>query len=152
MTVPVKCGSAAAIDAASGRATLSPVILPSRSSVSVAMPHRTRNRYRLRPAETKCMVLVASPSAIGSTPVASGSSVPACPALAPTLRRSFSTTRLEVIPAGLSITSQPFVDARALGASPGFVAVLRTGVEIPLDRRAGEQRGDALGALEGAVE
>src|SRR5260370_25833769 len=54
-------------------------------------------------------VLVASPSAIGSTPVASGSSVPPCPAFsASSARRTAATARLEVMPGGLSRTSQPW--------------------------------------------
>src|SRR5205823_1814439 len=48
-----------------------------------------------------------SPMAIGNTPVASGSRVPACPTFLPVRRRITSTTRFEVRPSGLSTTSQP---------------------------------------------
>src|SRR5881275_513990 len=49
------------------------------SSVSRSSPQHTVKRYRLRPSITKGTVLVASPSAIGRPPEASGSSVPAWP-------------------------------------------------------------------------
>src|SRR4029077_6965201 len=45
--------------------------------------------------------------AIGNTPVAIGSNVPACPTFALVRRRTTSTTRCEVRPSGLSTTSQP---------------------------------------------
>src|SRR6056297_4253968 len=53
-------------------------------------------------------VFVASPSATARTPVASGSSVPACPAFcACSAQRTLLTTAVDVSPAGLSTTSQP---------------------------------------------
>src|SRR3990172_11192457 len=57
---------------------------------------------------TKGTVLVASPSAIGSTPVASGSSVPAWPAFC-ALNRCLTrpTALVEFSPCGLSRMSQP---------------------------------------------
>src|SRR6478609_2519959 len=57
---------------------------------------------------TKGTVLVASPSAIGSRPEARGSSVPAWPAfLALKARFTTLTAWVEVMPTGLSSTTQP---------------------------------------------
>ena len=47
------------------------------------LPEAHREAILLVPSTAKGTVLVASPKAIGSTPVASGSSVPAWPAFAP---------------------------------------------------------------------
>src|ERR1700712_1183031 len=58
---------------------------------------------------TKGTVLVASPSAIGRPPEASGSSVPAWPArLAWNSRFTTATAWVEVMPTGLSSTTQPW--------------------------------------------
>src|SRR5580704_13625041 len=58
---------------------------------------------------TNGTVLVASPSAIGRQPEASGSSVPACPArLAANSRLTTLTACVDVMPTGLTSTSQPF--------------------------------------------
>src|SRR6516165_8330044 len=63
---------------------------------------------------TKETVLVASPSAIGRTPDANGSSVPACPArLALKSRLTTPTACVEVIPTGLSRMSQPWTSRRS---------------------------------------
>src|SRR5690625_550358 len=57
---------------------------------------------------TQATVLVASPKASGSRPVASGSSVPPWPTLrASRSRRTRLTTSVDVMPDGLSMTSQP---------------------------------------------
>src|SRR6185437_16492119 len=104
-------------------------------------------------------VFVASPSAIGSTPVASGSSVPPWPALAASSRRRTAPTAwLELMPEGLSSTSQPctgwpflfiFV-GRLLARLP---ALLRLGLgEVALDLRPVQQLVDAAGMVEGGVE
>src|ERR1700723_1523863 len=90
----------------------------------------------------KLTVFVASPSATGRIPVASGSSVPACPAFIPVVRFSLVTTRLDVMPAGLSMTSQP--------PRPASNAILVP--QIALDGLAVEQRGDTLGLVKGPVE
>ena len=56
------------------------------------------------------MVFVASPKAIGKTPVASGSNVPACPTFfALKAHLILVTTPVDVMPAGLSIIIQPFI-------------------------------------------
>jgi hypothetical protein len=58
---------------------------------------------------TKGTVLVASPMATGSAPEASGSSVPAWPArLALNSRLMMLTAWVEVMPIGLSSTTQPW--------------------------------------------
>ena len=56
------------------------------------------------------IVFVASPKAIGRTPVASGSNVPACPTFfALKADLILFTIPVDVIPAGLSIVTQPFI-------------------------------------------
>src|SRR5207248_789368 len=131
----------------SGRAAVSAIVAPSRSSVSVAMPQRMRKRYRFRPAAANCTVLVASPSASGRIPVASGSSVPACPVLAPVLRLTIATTRAEVRPAGLSMISQP-----CSAASARRVIALRIWLQIALDLGGVEERRDPRRVIDGIVE
>src|SRR5580658_2789849 len=81
------------------------------------------NKYILRLSTTNGTVLVASPSAIGRQPDASGSSVPAWPArLAENKRLITATAWVEVMPTGLSSTTQPwtsrlfFLAARAAGS------------------------------------
>ena len=54
---------------------------PSASSVSVSSPNRIVKSYALVASSIRPASLVASPSAIGSTPLASGSSVPPWPTL-----------------------------------------------------------------------
>src|SRR5919107_740537 len=68
---------------------------------------------------TKGTVLVASPSAIGRIPEASGSSVPAWPAfLAVSARLTVATAWVEVMPTPLSSTTQPWT-SRFFGRSCG---------------------------------
>src|SRR5260221_13816637 len=100
-------------------------------------------------------VLVASPRAIGRMPVASGSSVPPCPALAaPVTRRTAPTAWLEVRPSGLSRTTQPWIGRPPRLRPLAVLAVLvplivviplpRTH-DVALDIRAGQPRVDAAG-------
>src|SRR5215472_11737394 len=103
-------------------------------------------------------VLVASPSATGKIPLASGSRVPPCPAFsALKRRRTIATTRAELTPTGLSSTSQPWIGCpRRLRATVvlGVVvlcAVLRLG-DVPLHLRAVQDLVDAARVLEGHVE
>src|SRR6185437_968905 len=105
----MKRGRIARIASTSGRSRLSATTRPSASSVSRSSPQRTVNRYVFCPSITKGTVLVASPSAIGRQPEASGSSVPACPARLALNRRLITDTAcVEVIPTGLSSTTQPW--------------------------------------------
>src|ERR1700722_18708222 len=100
-------------------------------------------------------VLVASPSAIGRMPVASGSSVPPCPAFAaPVMRRTAPTAWLELSPSGLSRTIQPWMGVpRRLRA---IVSALRLSLvvldEVAHDLGAVEECLDAAGVVEGGVE
>src|SRR3546814_11812000 len=67
---------------------------------------------------------------MGSTPVAIGSRVPPCPALAAfSSRRARETTWVEVGPAGLSTTSQPFT-GRPLRLRAMAVVLLLAGPAI----------------------
>ena len=86
--------------------------------------------YILRPSTTNGTVLVASPSAIGRQPEASGSSVPAWPArLAENKRLITATACVEVMPIGLSSTTQPCTSRFArflLAAFSGNAAPIRS--------------------------
>src|SRR5260370_10817522 len=101
-------------------------------------------------------VLVASPSAIGSTPVASGSSVPPCPAFsASSARRTAATARLEVMPGGLSRTSQPWsgTPRRLRAIAVGLLRRIRLRLrQVALDFGPVQQLVDADGMVEGGVE
>src|SRR6185312_1295541 len=101
-------------------------------------------------------VLVASPSAIGSTPVASGSSVPPWPAFsASSARRTAATARLEVMPNGLSRTSQPCsgTPRRLRAIAVRLIRrVCRGRRQIALDLGPVQQLVDAAGMIEGGVE
>src|SRR5215468_4182477 len=82
--------------------------LPSASHVSVACPSLIVARYSFSVRARCPSSRVALPTPTTSTPVASGSSVPAWPTrLVPVRRRSFATTSWEVHPAGLSMMSRP---------------------------------------------
>src|SRR5499426_3022724 len=89
--------------------------------------------YTLSPGPTKGTSLVASRIASGSTPVASGSSVPRCPTRrVPSQRRAASTTSCDVQPTGLSTTRKPIAPGRSM---------LRAIADLPEQR----QRVRALG-------
>src|SRR5579872_74366 len=113
LMTPMNCGSKASMAAADGRASDVAITRPSESSVSVSSPHLTVNRYDFAPSWTIETVLVASPKAIGRTPEASGSSVPAWPAfLALNSQRNCETACVEVTPTGLSRQTQPLTSTR----------------------------------------
>src|SRR5690348_3218317 len=103
-------------------------------------------------------VLVASPSATGRMPLASGSRVPPWPAFsALKRRRTAATARAELTPTGLSSASQPWTGwPRRLrvtvvlgtlvgGPMPGFG-------DVPLDLGPVQDLVDAIGVVEGLVE
>src|SRR4029079_12507193 len=97
---------------------------------------------------TRDTVFVASPSAMGRRPVASGSRVPACPAFAAEKSlRTRATAVAEVMPRGLSRISQPFTAIFTVIGSA--FAVLG---EIALYRRIAEQLIDVGGIVERAVK
>src|SRR3546814_20845756 len=93
---------------------------------------------------------------MGSTPVAIGSRVPPCPALAAfSSRRARETTWVEVGPAGLSTTSQPFT-GRPLRLRAMAVVLLLAGPAIPHAHVARglsrvQQPVDSLGLVERGV-
>src|SRR5215467_12638348 len=103
-------------------------------------------------------VLVASPSATGKIPLASGSRVPPCPAFsASKRRRTIATARAELTPTGLSSATQPWtgwprrlrvtvaLGALRLGPLPGFG-------DVPLDLGTMQDLIDPAGVIEGAVQ
>src|SRR5438445_473124 len=76
--------------------------------VSVVSPKRTVARYSFSWSTRYGVSLVASPTSTGSTPVASGSSVPAWPIRrSPRRRRTIATTSNDVAGAPLSTTRIP---------------------------------------------
>src|SRR5215217_5189312 len=81
---------------------------PSASSVTVAMPSRIVASYALSARDRYPSSRVAFSTPMIRTPVAIGSSVPACPTLrVPARRRTRPTTWCDVQPMGLSITTKP---------------------------------------------
>src|SRR5215208_2504644 len=97
---------------------------------------------------TRDTVFVASPRAIGRSPVASGSRVPACPAfLAEKSLRTRATAVAEVMPRGLSRISQPFT--ASFTAIDSAFAVLG---EVAFYRRIAEQLIDVSSIVERAVK
>src|SRR5438105_6302401 len=81
---------------------------PAESWVSVTCPKRTVASYSFSPSAMNPATLVASPTQMGRTPVAVGSSVPVCPTRF-TLKSPFTrrTTSNEVGPLGLFTTTTP---------------------------------------------
>src|SRR5690349_21696006 len=164
--VPMKRGSTARIASAVGRSALVATTRPSASSVSRSSPQRTVKRYVFWPSITNGTVLVASPSAIGRQPEASGSRVPAWPArLARNSRLITDTAWVEVMPTGLSSTTQPWTSnfsrlrcclpSPACGGAPGrgplsFIVV--GPLEVALHPRRMQQLLDARGLLEPLVD
>src|SRR5687768_5190796 len=89
-------------------------------------------------------VFVASPRAMGKMPLASGSSVPACPALpARSSRLTIAVARDAVGPTGLSSTNQPCTEEadRAL-------VILAFGLDIAAHARIAQQVGHPLRGIE----
>lgn len=81
---------------------------PSRSSVTVVWPSRMVASYVLAVSIRWPSSRVARSTPITSTPVAIGSSVPACPTFrVPANHRSLATTPWEVMPSGLSTITRP---------------------------------------------
>src|SRR5215472_7704232 len=114
---------------------------------------------------TNGTVFVASPSAIGRQPEASGSSVPACPARLALNRRLITDTAcVEVMPTGLSSTTQPctscfsrlrcFASAACGGASGrGPVSLVIAGpFQVALHPRPVQELLDPLRLVEALVD
>src|SRR3954451_17269273 len=119
---------------------------PSRSRVSVSSPKRTVKSYCLVASSIRPASFVASPSAIGRTRLASGSSVPPCPTLvlgSPASRRIRLTALTAVVeprPTGLSRMIQPW----SMGAGLHRPLVLQNREQHGVADVAGP--GDAVGA------
>src|SRR5476649_972982 len=144
----MNAGKAARMASSTGRTSLVAVTSPSASSVERASPKQSVNLYSLRPSITNETVFVASPKAIGRTPVASGSSVPPWPAFAaPNSQRTRPTALVEPRPSGLSSTTQPSIL---------FLALFTGGASVVLDvaRDVGptQKSADLVGFVERAVE
>src|SRR5215471_700630 len=164
--VPMNWGRIAWMASTLGRSGLSATTRPSASSVSRSSPHLTVNRYVFRPSITNGTVLVASPSAIGRQPEASGSRVPAWPArLARNSRLITDTAWVEVMPTGLSSTTQPCTSnfsrlrccfpSAAGGGGPGSGPVsfiFATSLQVALHPLGVQQLLDALGLVEPLVD
>src|SRR5215470_16872260 len=95
---------------------------------------------------------------MGSTPVASGSSVPACPAfLAANARLTTDTAWVDVMPIGLSSTTQPstlrFSRLGGCGCalSVALLIVIRP-IEIALDRRRSQKLLDSFRLVESLID
>src|SRR5581483_1892127 len=80
---------------------------PSTSPVVVRAVRSISVRYRLSSPTRYCASRVDAPSSTSRSPVANGSSVPACPARAPVRSRSRLTTAKDDGPAGLSARTSP---------------------------------------------
>src|SRR5262249_35872564 len=129
-------------------------------------PHRTVKRYVFCPSMTNGTVFVASPSATGRQPEARGSRVPAWPARLALNRRLITDTAwVEVMPTGLSSTTQPctsnFSRLRCCLPSPacgggsgrGPVSfILIRPLQITLHPRRMQQPLDALRLVEALVD
>src|SRR5215475_6219764 len=93
-------------------------------------------------------ILVASPMQIGSMPVASGSRLPAWPALAPwNSRRTRCRDAFDESPSGLSSSTIP----TGMDASAAPLIIILVGGAIGGDR-AIDEAGEAGGALVAVVE
>src|SRR3546814_1455410 len=79
---PVKRSSTASTSDRDGWLSDRAITAPSASRVSVCSPKAMVKSYILEASSIRPQSLVASPTAIGNTPVESGSSVPPCPILA----------------------------------------------------------------------
>src|SRR5215467_8871615 len=125
--------------------------LLSASQVLVACPSLIVARYSFSVRARCPSSRVALPTPTTSTPVASGSSVPAWPTrLVPVRRRSFATTSWEVHPAGLSMMSSPsavwLVIEAALPVGRDTIGVWVAGRLCAFPRRGqGLVRGAGLG-------
>src|SRR3954464_1135317 len=94
-------------------------------------------------------VFVASPKATASTPVARGSSVPACPAFcASNTRRTIATTCVEVMPSGLSTTTQP---CTAAPLRLRLIVLVRVLLQVLLHARGFQKGLDLFGFRERGV-
>src|SRR5215217_2506806 len=114
---PRSAASAVSIcSSVSARAPTFAVTAPSASSVTVEMPSRMVASYAFFVNARYPSKRVALPIPTTRTPVAIGSSVPACPTFrVPASRRILATTWWEVQPAGLSRTTTPDCGSSGLG-------------------------------------
>src|SRR5258706_10683242 len=95
---------------------------PCTSSVSVSRPSAMTASYSLGVPSRCGSSRVARPRSRTRSPVAKGSSVPACPIReTPKARRAARTTSCDVMPAGLSTSRSPSVAASLIGWLDGLV-------------------------------
>src|SRR5258708_14907854 len=97
-------------------------VSPCKSSVSVSRPSAMTASYSLGVPSRCGSSRVARPRSRTRSPVANGSSVPACPIReTPKARRATRTTSCDVMPAGLSTSRSPSVAASLIGWLDGLV-------------------------------
>src|SRR5688572_25432449 len=143
---PLKRCSTAARDAScTGRFSSTS---PSASPVEVRSPSLSVARYSLSASSSGPANLVASPNSTSSRPEASGSSVPAWPALAaPQAFFALCSAALELRPSGLSSSSAPSITLLGAFDEPGkVVAALHRFVVLEAQLRCGVHL-DAPGEL-----
>src|SRR5687768_10507670 len=111
---------------------------PAASSVSVSTPNWIRASYTFGSPSRYGRSRVVRPVSSTRSPVANGSSVPACPMRrSPNERRAMATTSCDVIPAGLSTSTSPSVEGLLVGGDAAITDLLEKCLDASRSRDAG---------------